>query len=286
MMRLKRFLKRLSTPASIQADYSMIGEPRQAGVSVTAIFKNEAQYLKEWIEYHLLIGVSHFYLYDNGSEDNPLQVLAPYIQEEIVTLIPWVAFEMRLNSQRLAYRHSAMNFGANYQWMAFIDLDEFIVPNKDIRLVDFLSNNTNYAVIHMPLIEFDHNGHIEKPKGFVTENYFNGCNLGREWRVKPILQARLVETIETLRPKTKHPVFAIEELPQPQWPIRINHYFSKSLEEYAEKRARGWAVGTVNDLSRKDVIFEYINKNGMKQNDIEPYLVDLRARVGGNTSTS
>ena len=33
-------------------------------LSICAIFKNEAKFLKEWIEYHRLVGVDHFYLYD------------------------------------------------------------------------------------------------------------------------------------------------------------------------------------------------------------------------------
>ena len=36
-------------------------------LSVCAIFKNEGRFLKEWLDYYLLAGVDHFYLYDNGS---------------------------------------------------------------------------------------------------------------------------------------------------------------------------------------------------------------------------
>ena len=35
---------------------------RQYKVSIGAIFKNEALYLKEWIEFHRIVGVEHFYL--------------------------------------------------------------------------------------------------------------------------------------------------------------------------------------------------------------------------------
>jgi hypothetical protein len=31
-------------------------------LAITAIFQNEAPYLKEWIEFHLLMGAEHFYL--------------------------------------------------------------------------------------------------------------------------------------------------------------------------------------------------------------------------------
>ena len=41
-------------------------------VSICAIFKNESMYMKEWIEYHRIIGVDHFYLYNNFSSDNSI----------------------------------------------------------------------------------------------------------------------------------------------------------------------------------------------------------------------
>ncbi|GMO23401.1 MAG: hypothetical protein Ta2B_02600 [Termitinemataceae bacterium] len=39
-------------------------------LSIVAIVKNEASYIKEWIEYHRLVGVDRFYIYDDNSTDN------------------------------------------------------------------------------------------------------------------------------------------------------------------------------------------------------------------------
>lgn len=55
--------------------------PKQYKVSVCAIFKNEAPYLKEWIEFNRIVGVEHFYLYNNNSEDNYEEIIAPYIKK-------------------------------------------------------------------------------------------------------------------------------------------------------------------------------------------------------------
>ena len=57
--------------------------------SICAIFKNESPYLREWIEYHLMIGFDHLYLYNNFSSDNYKEVLQPYIDKNAVTLIEW-----------------------------------------------------------------------------------------------------------------------------------------------------------------------------------------------------
>ena len=56
-------------------------------VSVCAIFKNEAPYLKEWIEFNHLVGVEHFYMYNNNSEDDYLAVINPYIEKSWITLV-------------------------------------------------------------------------------------------------------------------------------------------------------------------------------------------------------
>ena len=51
-------------------------------LSITAVLQNEAPYIKEWIEYHRLVGVERFYIYDNESTDNVKEILKPYIDLE------------------------------------------------------------------------------------------------------------------------------------------------------------------------------------------------------------
>lgn len=48
--------------------------------SICAIFKNEGTYLREWIEYHLMIGFDHIFLYNNFSTDNYVDIIRPSIK--------------------------------------------------------------------------------------------------------------------------------------------------------------------------------------------------------------
>lgn len=48
------------------------------------VFKDQAVYLPEWIEYYLLQGVSHFYFYDNESKDNPKATMCTYTNQGLV----------------------------------------------------------------------------------------------------------------------------------------------------------------------------------------------------------
>ena len=67
----------------------LTGRKRHALV-VVAVLQNEAPFVAEWLEYHRLphVGVSHFYLYDDGSTDGLQAVLAPYVGAGLVTLHP------------------------------------------------------------------------------------------------------------------------------------------------------------------------------------------------------
>jgi len=113
-------------------------------LAATMIFRDEAPYLKEWIEYHKLLGVQHFYLYNNLSEDNYLEVLDPYIRSGEVDLVQW-PYDSKSNEkwdiiQRKAYDHSLKRAKKSTRWLAIIDSDEFLVPAKENNLVDFLKS--------------------------------------------------------------------------------------------------------------------------------------------------
>ena len=58
-------------------------------LSVCAIFRDQAPYLAEWVEFHLLSGVQHLYLYNHKSVDNATDELAPYVRAGLVDLHQW-----------------------------------------------------------------------------------------------------------------------------------------------------------------------------------------------------
>lgn len=110
-------------------------------LSVCAIFQDEALYLREWIEYHRLIGVSKFYLYNNNSTDQFQEVLKPYIKKNIVTLIDWPSPPDQdwTPHQIKAYNHCIQKVKKKTKWLAIIDIDEFIVPTAHSNLIEMLS---------------------------------------------------------------------------------------------------------------------------------------------------
>lgn len=95
-------------------------------LAIVAILKNEGHYLKEWLDYHLLAGVDHFYLYDNDSSDNYNEIIAPYVEAGLVTSIPLSGG----SAQYAAYNLAVYYYRFLCRYIAFIDLDEFIFPKN------------------------------------------------------------------------------------------------------------------------------------------------------------
>ena len=71
-------------------------------LALCAIVRDEGPYLAEWIAFHRLVGVERFHLYDNGSTDETMAVLAPLIADGVVTVRPW-SVPFHLHASREAY---------------------------------------------------------------------------------------------------------------------------------------------------------------------------------------
>ena len=138
-------------------------------VCLCAIFKDEGEFLKEWLEYHMIVGVEHFYLYNNDSSDNYLDILEPYIKKGIVTLIDWPGSCQQIK----AYKNAIRTYSAEAKWLGFIDIDEFVVPIDRDNIYDILKpfdNRASAVLIYWKM--FGSSGLIERQRGkLVTEQF-------------------------------------------------------------------------------------------------------------------
>lgn len=123
-------------------------------LSICAIFKDEGPWLKEWIEYHKLLGVQHFRLYNNDSTDNYLEVLAPYLDNGEVCLIEWPSDPAKIgkngwvgSTQTPAFLDGIQKMRRVTKWMAIIDIDEFIVPLHYSDIPSFLKNYESFPAV-------------------------------------------------------------------------------------------------------------------------------------------
>ncbi len=115
-------------------------------LAIISMFQNTAPYLKEWVEYHRMVGVDHFWLYNDASTDNWEEVLAPYIQEGLVEVFYWPhSGGDWVPAQIGAFQDGMQRALGVARWAAPIDQDEFIVPMEDKTITECLSKHFSDA---------------------------------------------------------------------------------------------------------------------------------------------
>jgi hypothetical protein len=138
-------------------------------LSVGAIFKNESLVFKEWINHYLHHGVEHFYLINDNSDDNFLEIIQEYIDKNIITLFN-VNEPYYLGRQRVLYNRYILPIIKETQWLLICDLDEYIWSQKDVNLCNVLKTFCkDIGQIQIYQFLFGSNGHIKQPKHIVKE---------------------------------------------------------------------------------------------------------------------
>ncbi|WP_323034661.1 glycosyltransferase family 92 protein [Pararhodobacter sp.] len=244
-----------------------IPAPGRSGVAIVLIAKNEARHITEWAQFHHRAGVRHVFVYDNASTDGTAEVLRAALPADAVTVVPWAQKRFRtqrgreIHNQVLAYAHAAVNFGADFRWLAFIDVDEFLVPVTARSIPEALEGLDAHAHVSLPWQMFGRCGNTQPTDGAVLRNYLQRAadpfalrhGLNFKCLVDP---ARLTEigvhgfgvdgknegVNDAGRPAAhkdrKNPDFASRER------LQLNHYYTRSDAELQAK-IKGGAISDV-----------------------------------------
>lgn len=259
---------------------------------ICAIFQNEAPYLREWIEYHKIVGAQHFYLYNNLSQDNFLQILQPYLNSGIVELVDWSMPEFQSYGQRMAYMDAIDKARGNIKWLAIIDIDEYLVPKANNTIPEFLSQFEKEGIGGVG-INWQMFGTSFIPN--ITENQLLTELLTLKARedheenehIKSIVRPEYVieppgvhnftyrEGYHQVNPNQEHftgpiaPYIATDK-------IQINHYWAKDeafFNSIKIPRRLNWGESMENIEHRLNAL------NKIKDTSIEPYLPKLRQNM-------
>jgi hypothetical protein len=209
-------------------------------LAVCAIFREEAPFLDEWISFHTGVGVTHFYLYNNFSTDNFRDVLAPWIARGTVTLIDWP----KPVGQFSAYRDCIKRTRRTCRWVAFIDIDEFLFAPDTTDIRPILRRYRDLPGVEVWQVFFGSGGHDARPALPVTDAYLKRAPFNRT-TVKTIANPRMAYKVGVHQFKYWHGTAldpARRIVVKDQAPVldvlRINHYWSRSLEDLRTKIQR------------------------------------------------
>ena len=266
-------------------------------LSIVCIIKNEARYIGEWIAYYKLMGVEHIFMFDNGSNDNIHEVLAEEIARGYVTLIEFNG----ANAQMPVYRTATRFLKNQSRWVAYIDADEFVLPREG-NLKEYLMQREMYPAVGINWIVYGPGGHKARPQGLVTENYwytFEDKNNLLNLRIKSIVDPSKVYDMSSAHfCIMKDNIYAVDENEQEitsKWmyisgsgpafsgqnnteTIRINHYWTKSEQELAEKCDRGYPTKNINP--NFESIMKRLAYPQKMDRAMEPYIDQIKKEMG------
>lgn len=247
----------------------------------------------------MLIGFDHIQIWDNDSRIPIKETVKEYIDNKTVS----VKHVAGLSKHRQCYTQSSSvrNTLRDYKWIALIDTDEFIVLlDKDTNIKRYLEQYEDYGAVGLNWLMFNSNGHENTPRSQLESFTKAMINEPANKHIKSIVQTKYFFNIvnphyaQTKRSlvnvkKEKMEQTAFNDPPIINEVMRINHYFTRSKEDWELKRRRGPGDGSANPakdgFSQKytEKLFQHFEKqDGVQNYDI----LDLIKRIEGEKNSS
>ncbi len=167
--------------------------------AIVAIFKNECEYVLEWIAYHrAVIGITDFIIADNISDDGTTQLLEALDQAGIIKRIVFPRESESAGPQIPAYNYILQQFKDLYDYFLFIDADEFLVNKTGKKLEKFIAQaerHENFGAIALNWQIFGSSGNTYKQNGLVIElfNRASKKNQRVNCHIKSLVSSKAIE---------------------------------------------------------------------------------------------
>jgi len=284
-----------STSVEIPAGFGpLVTQEPQLDLTVATVIRNERPYLREWLLFQELVGASLVLLYDNGSTDGFEDEIADLVQSGFVRIVPWPNFAMELNFQSMAIAHAIAFMRGRAKWLAILDVDEFLFSPVERDLPTVLRDYDDLPALIVPWVSYGTSGHQVPPAGLVTENYITReasrddvsnryksiVQPGRVHRVRGAHSCvtdlpKIVGFSEHRVPRTVRDEDAHGPFPIPVR-LRINHYYSRSRQEFETKLATGWSRYKPDLVATKRQFLAEIERHEVEDRSIDVLVPELR----------
>jgi hypothetical protein len=236
--------------------------------AVVGTMRDDGIYIMEWVAHYLALGFEHIFIYTNDNADSSLDLLTLLAQHGVITLLE-SEITGAVPPEAKAFGHALhlLDELRDFEWALFVDSDELLVPAA--KYENSIEN------VLSALAQADPEGRIAGIcydwLWFVSDMVFErkpGLLLERFQHARPHWLAKcLVRVRDTISMRHQHypevaPGFkVVDSTFQPIdlstiWERReaeygggvINHYWPRSFQEFAVKKARGASLKIENNL--------------------------------------
>ncbi|MDR2117375.1 MAG: glycosyltransferase family 2 protein [Planctomycetaceae bacterium] len=273
-----------------------MGKRKQVYLTLGAIVRNQAHYIKEWLGFYYLMGVERFCIALHHCTDETEQRIKELPFQKQIEL-----FTIRGDSQHVqmgTYKKLHEMYGSSTKWMLFIDSDEFMFPLKVNSLSELLQRYEKCSSLSVSQRMFGHSGLVLRPDGLSIESFIWAThpeNDGNDRAIKSIYQPKylhafysphfqICHTLPQVLPNKK--TFKLEnhcllETMPMQDIVRYNHYFTRSMEDWIARYNRGSCNDKRQSSASYDASeFHRLGVGYMINEDILKYAIPLRKLLG------
>lgn len=238
-------------------------------VALCGIIKDEARDIAEWVLFHLLTEVDAVLVYDNGSRDGTRSVLERWSADHDIRVIDWP----ERPGQLTAYRHATITFGQEFDWIVFLDGDEFILCRRGAGRLRAHLEAADADAVALNWLCYGSSGVEDSFGRLVLSTFLNRGpkRMGTNRHVKSAVRPREVRGVVNAHffdlrnpgryrdllgasPEWEKPGKMLE-VPRSEL-IRVNHYITRSRAHFRAKLARG----DVSNLKLLDT-FDVLDRN-------------------------
>ena len=218
-----------------------------------AIVRDQEHYIQEWILFHHAVGVERFVIVLHQCSDRT--------EEKILRVQKEFGYDIHIHHsddsgkvQMGVYRWIARNYGAATEWLLFLDSDEFLFGDKVFDVKEILAGFERFGGLSVQQAVFGPDGNIVRPWIPQIDAYKHRLKFEHPLSkgIKTIFQPRklidlLSPHIQQVRdgnvradekPFTLVDYWRSEEIPI-HWPIRFNHYYTRSMQDWVQRCKRG-----------------------------------------------
>lgn len=263
-------------------------------MAVCVIVRDEAHLIAEWLAYQVVLGFDACLVYDNGSVDGTTEIVRRSVAHQDIRLIEWMPEQKRIQDE--AYNDAIRRFGAEFEWIAFFDADEFLVLHEHEAVGPFLADprHRNYSAIGVNWAVFGSAGHLEQPSGLLIEQFTrrSPVDFDPNRHIKSIVRPSEFASFANAHvarvsgdygmaggapfPWTKK---GLTEQPSHQ-SAQLNHYFVQSAARWQLKLKRGYRWGLVRDSE----LFAAYDRNEVEDRSALKYAPQLKHQLAKSES--
>lgn len=250
--------------------------------AVCLIVRNEVESIQEWIAFHALAGFDTQIIFDNGSEDGTAALIQQAARHYDIRFHDWQ--NRSAASQTLAYEAACQAYRLEFDWIAFIDSDEYFVTEEDLPVNTLLARYDGWAAVAVNWAIYGANGHETAPDGLIVEAYTRRAEADffPNRHVKSIIRPRLAQGFPNphyftmaedidghycdpsgaymlwLRaPEAPGGTMRGMSRALPDWSVcRVNHYFTRSRAHWQAKLRRGYPADFVQRSAEEFTLYD------------------------------